>query len=92
MATVKIPTPLRKFTNQQSDIETSGKTIYESIVDVAKQFPEIKIHLFDESERIRSFVRIYLGEEDINVLDKENTAVLQNSIISIIPAIAGGLH
>ena len=90
MAKVIIPTPLRKFTNNQGTIETNGETIQESIASLADQFPELKTHIFDDNGEIRKFVRIYLGDEDINVLEKENTKVAQDSVISIIPAIAGG--
>ncbi|MEQ9422968.1 MAG: MoaD/ThiS family protein [Cyclobacteriaceae bacterium] len=90
MAKVIIPTPLRKFTNNQASIDANGGTVKESIVSIADQFPELKKHIFEENGEIRKFVRIYLGDEDINVLDKENTKVSGESVISIIPAIAGG--
>jgi len=90
MARVIIPTPLRKFTNNQSTIDTSGGTIQENITSLADQFPDLKKHIFDEQGEIRKFVRIYLGDEDINVLEKEQTKVVHDSVISIIPAIAGG--
>ena len=60
MAKVIIPTPLRKFTNNQGTIDTNGGTIQESIVSLADQFPELKTHIFEESGAIRKFVRIYL--------------------------------
>ncbi|MDA0196116.1 MAG: MoaD/ThiS family protein [Bacteroidetes bacterium] len=90
MAKVIIPTPLRKFTHNQGTINTDGGTIKENIVSLAEQFPDLKKHIFDENGDIRKFIRIYLGDEDINVLDKENTKVLPDSVVSIIPAIAGG--
>jgi molybdopterin synthase sulfur carrier subunit len=91
MATVIIPTPLRKFTENQSTLETSGGTILESIQDLTIHYPNLKTHIFDDHGKIRRFVRIYLGDEDIKVLDDESTLVEQDSVISIIPAIAGGL-
>ncbi len=92
MAKVIIPTPLRKFTENQSTLETSGVTILESIHDLTSHYPNLKTHIFDQEGKIRSFVRIYLGDEDIKALDNENTLVRQDSVISIIPAIAGGLR
>lgn len=90
MAKVIIPTPLRKFTDNQSTLETSGGTVLESIQDLTSHYPNLKTHIFDEQGKIRSFVRIYLGDEDIKALDNESTQVELDSVISIIPAIAGG--
>jgi molybdopterin converting factor small subunit len=92
MATVIIPTPLRKFTENQAQIELTGGTILENIQDLARKYPNIEQHLFDEAGTIRSFVRIYLGDEDINQLDKEQTNVPEDAVISIVPAIAGGTN
>ncbi len=91
MATVKIPSPLRKFTNNQSSIATEARTVLQSIEEAAKQYPDLKNQLFDESGNLRSFVRIYVGDEDIKALNNEATEVAQDSVISIIPAIAGGI-
>ncbi|MGB0522836.1 MAG: MoaD/ThiS family protein [Flammeovirgaceae bacterium] len=90
MAKVIIPTPLRKFVNNQAEITAIGANVQESIEGVATQFPEIKPHLFDAEGNIRSFVRIYVGDEDIKALNDSETAVTDSSVISIIPAIAGG--
>jgi len=91
MARVIIPTPLRKFTANQASIDANGGTVRESITSVADQFPELRKHIFEDGGEIRKFVRIYLGDEDINVLEKEDTKVSPESVISIIPAIAGGI-
>ena len=91
MARVIIPTPLRKFTNNEGSIDANGGTVKESIVSLAEQFPELRKHIFEDNGEIRKFVRIYLGDEDINILEKENTTVTKESVISIIPAIAGGV-
>ena len=90
MAKIIIPTPLRKFTNNQASVATNGSTIKESINSLAQIYPELQKHLFDTQGDIRNFVRIYLGDEDINQLDRENTPVDEESVISIVPAIAGG--
>ena len=92
MAKVIIPTPLRKFTNNEASIDAHGGTVKESITSVVEQYPELKKHLFEDTGDIRKFVRIYLEDEDINVLSKEHTEVSNNSVISIIPAIAGGIY
>jgi molybdopterin converting factor small subunit len=90
MAQIIIPTPLRKFTDNQAKIDLNGGTVLESIQDLAQKFPDIEQHLFDDHGQLRSFVRIYLGDEDINQLEKEHTKVDEKAVISIIPAIAGG--
>ena len=90
MATIIIPTPLRKFTNQQSRISVGGNTIKESIDELTLNFPDLKKNLIDEKGQLRTFVNIFIGDDDIRNLDKENTAVKAESVISIIPAIAGG--
>ncbi len=92
MAKIIIPTPLRKFTENQSVYKTNGSTIQEAILDLTSTFGDLKQYLFDANENIRSFIRIYLGEEDINTLENGNTKILENSVISIVPAIAGGIE
>jgi len=90
MAKIIIPTPLRKFTGNQASYETNSENVYEAIKALSGAFPEMQKHLFDEQGQIRSFLRIYLGDEDINVLDKEKTSLKADDVLSIIPAIAGG--
>lgn len=91
MAKIIIPTPLRKFTNNEARIEISGSNIEEALSDLTGKFPALKDNIFDGNGQIRQFVRIYLGEEDIKVLENEKTPVGENEVISIIPAIAGGI-
>lgn len=90
MAKIIIPTPLRKFTANQSSYETSGETVKEAIQKLTLQYTDLEKYLFDDNENLRSFIRIYVGDEDIASLDKEDTRIYENSVISIIPAIAGG--
>jgi len=90
MAKIIIPTPLRKFTSNEASIETQGGTVGEAILDLTQQFPDLKQNILDEEGNLRNFVRIYLGDEDIKVLEDTHTFVENDSVISIIPAIAGG--
>lgn len=90
MAKLIIPTPLRKFTANQATIETQGETVLDAVQQLTEQHSELKQHIFDQEGNIRSFVRIYVGDEDIKTLDNEQTKVKGDSVISIIPAIAGG--
>ena len=90
MATVIIPTPLRKFTNQTAKLNIEAGTVGEIIERITLDFPELKKHLLDPQGAVRSFVNIFAGDEDIRDLQKEKTPVTTSTIISIVPAIAGG--
>jgi len=91
MAKLIIPTPLRKFTENQSSLNSNGNTVKDVIHHLTNLYPDLKKHLYDENGNIRNFVRIYVGDEDIKSLNHEFTEVADNSVISIIPAIAGGI-
>ena len=91
MATVIIPTPLRKFTNNTAKLEINAATIEQTVGELTLNFPELKKHLLDEKGRIRSFVNIFVGNDDIRNLQQEQTAVKPDAVISIVPAIAGGV-
>lgn len=90
MATLLIPTPLRKFTENQAQFSSSGTSVKEVIDDLINSYSGLKPHLLDADGNIRSFVRVYVKDEDIQVLQKEQTKVEADTLISIIPAIAGG--
>ncbi len=92
MAKIIIPTPLRKFTGNASTFETSASTISEAIQNLVQAHEGLSRHLLDDKNNLRSFIRVYLGEDDINSLQKEKTAVQPNATISIVPAIAGGIQ
>jgi len=90
MATVRIPTPLRKFTDGKEEVSAAGATIGEVIEDLEVNFPGIKARLCDEAGAVRKFVNIYANEDDIRHLQDLKTAVKDSDEVSIIPAIAGG--
>lgn len=90
MATVIIPTPLRKFTNNTPRLEIKAGNVKEVLQDLSLNFPELKKHLLDEKGGIRSFVNIFVGDDDIRNLQQEQTVVKEGTVISIVPAIAGG--
>ena len=90
MSKIIIPTPLRKFTENESTALTKGNTVGESLRQLADLYPDIRKHLHDDSGKLRSFIRVYVGEEDIKALQGEDTPVEEGTVISIIPAIAGG--
>ena len=88
--TVRIPTPLRKLTNEQETIEVNSETVGAAIDHLEDQFPGIKERLVDEDGEVRRFVNVYVNEEDIRFLDNQATPLKDGDDISIIPAIAGG--
>lgn len=91
MATnVRIPTPLRKLTNEQEVVEASGANVGEIIDDLETTFPGLKERICDEEGNIRRFVNVFLNDEDIRFLDEKTTAVKDGDELSIVPAIAGG--
>jgi molybdopterin converting factor small subunit len=92
MATVIIPTPLRKFTNNQARLEVKSEDIKQAIEELTLNFPELKKHILDEQGKIRSFVNIYVGNDDIRNLQHEKTTLKDETVVSIVPAIAGGVH
>ena len=91
MATIIIPTPLRKFTNNNSRLQLKANSIQEAVSELTLNFPDLKKHLLDENGKLRSYINVFVGNEDIRNLQQEETVVQQDSVISIIPAIAGGL-
>lgn len=90
MARVIIPTPLRKFTNNTSAFEAQKLTVKDVISELIQQYPDIKFNIIDEDGQLRRFIKVFVGDQDINSLDQENTKVESDTVISIIPAIAGG--
>lgn len=87
---VRIPTPLRKLTNNEELIEVQAGTVGTAIGELQTRFPGIKERLLDESGEVRRFVNVYVNEEDIRFLQNQNTTTKSGDEISIIPAIAGG--
>lgn len=87
---VLIPTPLRKFTNNEETVVVAAGTITSILADLENQFPGIKARLTDDSGELRKFINIYVNEEDIRFQSGKDTQVSDGDAISIVPAIAGG--
>ena len=91
MATkILIPTPLRPFTDKQEAVEATGTTIGELLADLTNKYGGLRAHLYNDQGKLRSFVNVYLNDEDIRYLQKELTPVSAGDTISIIPSVAGG--
>ncbi len=87
---VIIPTPLRQYAGKQESVEVQAKTVAEALTALTGTFGELKKHLFSDDGRLRSFVNVYVNDEDIRYLQKDQTQVREGDTISIVPSIAGG--
>lgn len=90
MAKVRIPTPLRKLTNNEELVEVNASSVGAAITELQSRYPGIKERLVDDTGAIRRFVNVYVNEEDIRFLQNQETPLKNSDEISIIPAIAGG--
>jgi molybdopterin synthase sulfur carrier subunit len=90
MPSVRIPTPLRKLTNELEVVQAAGANIGEVLASLDQAFPGLKERIVDESGEVRRFVNIFVNDEDIRFLENKATAVKEQDEISIVPAIAGG--
>src|SRR5207253_11430385 len=90
MAKILIPTPLRPYTDKQDSVDAAGATVGELLADLTRRHAGLKAHLYNEQGKLRSFVNVYLNDEDIRYLQKEQTPVSPGDTISIIPSVAGG--
>jgi molybdopterin synthase sulfur carrier subunit len=90
MPSVRIPTPLRKLTNEIEVVQAAGSNIGEVLDHLDKAFPGLKERICDDAGNVRRFVNIFVNDEDIRFLEDKTTAVKETDEISIVPAIAGG--
>ena len=89
MVTIRIPSPLRAYTADLAVVEVGGDTIGAALEDLTTRYPELRQHLY-EGQKLRNFVNIFLGEEDIRFLDGLDTGIDAGDSLRIIPSIAGG--
>jgi adenylyltransferase/sulfurtransferase len=87
---ILIPTPLRPYAGKQAVLEVTGQTVGEALSDLVAQYPDLRKHLFSEEGKLRSFVNVYLNDEDIRYLSKDTTPVKETDTITIVPSVAGG--
>lgn len=91
MANVRIPTPLRKYTQGQEEVSIAAGTVRELIDALEASHPGIRERICDDKGAVRRFVNIFVGDEDIRFLDNLDTPVKDADEVSIVPAIAGGV-
>jgi adenylyltransferase/sulfurtransferase len=85
-----IPTPLRPFVGKKSVIELKAASVGEALRALTTEFADLRKHLYTDEGKIRSFVNVYVNDEDIRYLEKENTPLKDGDTVSIVPSIAGG--
>ena len=90
MTILRIPTPLRPYTNGKNEVNVNGANISEALNDLTKQFPNIKPHLFKEGGERRPFVNIFIGENNSKDLQGVETPIKDGERLMLIPSIAGG--
>ncbi len=87
---ILIPTPLRPYAAKQDAVEVPAKTVGEALSGLTSQYSDLRRHLYTDDGKLRAFVNVYLNDEDIRYLQKENTPVRDGDTLSIVPSIAGG--
>jgi len=90
MSAVRVPTPLRPYTQGMKEIEVQAATVGEALQGLADQYPGVKTHLFDEHGDLRAYVNVFLNDEDVRGLDGEATPIQPDDRLTIVPSIAGG--
>ncbi len=88
---ILIPTPLRQYADKRDAVDVSAATVGEALGTLTSRHPELRKHLYTDDGRLRAFVNLYLNDEDIRYLSKEQTPVRDSDTLSIVPSIAGGI-
>lgn len=89
---VIIPTALRQYAGKKDSIDLQAKTVGEALAGLTAQYADLRRHLYTADGKLRSFVNVYLNDEDIRYLEKEQTPLKEDDVISIVPSIAGGAN
>jgi adenylyltransferase/sulfurtransferase len=92
MAKILIPTPLRQYVGKKDSVELAGSTVGEVLTALTSEYSDLRRHLYSDEGKLRSFVNVYVNDEDIRYLSKDATPVKDGDTVSIVPSIAGGRH
>lgn len=90
MPKILIPTPLRQFVDKKDAVDIAGASVGEVLNALTTQYPDLRKNLYSDEGKLRSFVNVYVNDEDIRYLAKDKTEVKDSDTISIVPSIAGG--
>jgi molybdopterin converting factor small subunit len=88
---VSIPSPLQQYTDSQEMIELEVGTVGEALAQLSSRYEGLRRHLFTDAGKLRTFVNVYLNDEDIRFLQREATPVHPGDVLAIVPTIAGGM-
>ncbi len=90
MAKILIPTPLRQYADKKDSVQLAGSTVGEVLKSLTSEYADLRRHLYNDEGKLRSFVNVYVNDEDIRYLNKEATPLNDGDTVSIVPSIAGG--
>jgi molybdopterin synthase sulfur carrier subunit len=90
MATVYVPTPMRRLTGGQSKVVVEGDSVHALLDAVDAQYPGVKEKLLDGEGNVKRFINVFVNDDEIRTLDGLNTKVSDRDRVSIVPAMAGG--
>ena len=90
MPKILLPTPLRPYAGGAAAVEVAGGTVGDALENLVARHGGLRKHLFDDQGRLRSFVNVYKNDDDVRYLEKLDTKVSDDDVISILPAVAGG--
>jgi molybdopterin converting factor small subunit len=88
---ILVPTPLRQYAGKQPAVDVEATTVGEALNALTSTYPDLRKHLYSDDGKLRAFVNLYLNDEDVRYLQKDQTAVKNSDTLSIVPSIAGGL-
>ncbi len=92
LVTIIIPTALRQYANDQAEMQVEAQTVAEALDRLTTEHLELRRHLYNEQNRLRNFVNVYLNDEDIRHISGHDTPVNDGDTIMIVPSIAGGVE
>jgi len=90
MSRIRVPTPLRPYTEGQAQLKVDASTVGEALQQLTAQFPSIGPHLYNEEGDLRPYVNLFVNDEDVRTLQGEQTAIQEDDTLMILPSIAGG--
>jgi molybdopterin converting factor small subunit len=91
MSRVRVPTPLRPYTEGQGQLNVEASTVGEALDELTAQFPSLRPHLYNDAGDLRPYVNLFVNDEDVRTLEGEQTAIQDSDTLMILPSIAGGL-
>lgn len=90
MIVIRVPSPLRPYTDGLKEVEVIASTVGIALNDLAHRYPGLRPHLYDEGGELRPFVNVFLNEENVRALQDQETPLNEGDRLMILPSIAGG--